>query len=92
MATLGYDPSAGSIMLVTDQGTLEYDGCGPDLEFCRQGNDGREEQALWLNPDEAAVLAKMVTYCLTKLERLSPASRQVLEVLQPRVDAIARDD
>ena len=84
MATLDYDPSSGAILLVTDQGTLTFDGCGPNLEFSRQGESGMPEQGLWLNPAEVAVLAKMVRYCLG-LGKLSPASRAVLESLAPRL-------
>jgi hypothetical protein len=86
MATLDYDPSAGTIMLVTDHGTLEYDGCGPEMEICRRREDSSEERPLWLTAEEAAVLGKMVAYCLEKV-KVSPASREILERVQPRLEA-----
>jgi hypothetical protein len=88
MATLDYDPSAGTIMLVTDHGTLEYDGCGPEMEICRRREDGEEERSLWVTAEEAVVLAKMVAYCLDKV-KVSPASREVLERVQPRLEGQA---
>jgi len=87
MATLDYDPASGEIQLVTDHGTLTFDGCGPDLEFCRQGTSAEPEHALWITPAEAEVLQKMVGYCL-KLEKLSPTSRTALEALGPRLAAL----
>jgi hypothetical protein len=90
LATLDYDPTSGTIMLVTDHGTLSYDGCGPDLEFCRQVDNGMAT-AFWLDPNEAGVLLKMVRYCL-KLEKLSPTSRAVLEALDPRLAALVESN
>jgi hypothetical protein len=88
MATLDYDPASGEIQLVTDHGTLSFDGCGPDLEFCRQGESAEPEHALWITPSEAQVLQKMVSYCLTKLPNVTPTSRSSLEAIAPRLSLL----
>ncbi|GEM_PF-5019625 len=89
--TLDYDPASGQILLVTDHGTLSFDGCGPDLKIARQGENGEPERPLWLSPAEAMVMLKMVRYCLS-LEKLSPTSRAVLEAVGPRLEPLTRTD
>jgi len=92
MATLDYDPSEGKILLVGDHATLEYDGCGPDLQFSRQGEDGEPLLAFWISQDEAVVLGKMMRYCLDKLPNISPHSREVLEALDERIKPLAQGE
>lgn len=88
---LVYNPEDGSVELRVGGPGITVDGIPGDLAFEQMTAEGNSALALWLEPEEAAVLVKMISYILERV-RITDASRQTLEALRPRVESLARSD
>jgi hypothetical protein len=87
-ARLVFNPLDGSLEVRLGSTGVTIDGVVAELVFERMTDDGEAALALWIEPREADVLAKMIRYILEKV-RITEASKQTLEAVLPRVEAIA---
>ena len=84
---LVYNPDDGSIELRLGGPALTVEGLAEELAFERMTEAGDSAAPLWIEPNEAAVLAKMVRYVLDKVT-ITEASRQTLLGLLPRIEQL----
>jgi hypothetical protein len=89
-ARLLFNPLDGSLEARLGPTAITIDGVVAELLFERMTEDGETALALWIEPREADVLAKMIRYILEKV-RITDASQQTLEALLPRVEVIAAE-
>jgi hypothetical protein len=85
---LVYNPDDGSVELHIGGRSVTVDGLDAGLQFERMTPDGDAAAPLWLAPNEADVLRKMIGYILDKV-RITEESKATLAALLPRVRAIA---
>ena len=64
---LVYNPDDGSVMLQTSGPAVTVDGIVGEVGFERITPEGESALALWLDPPQADVLAKMIRYILEKV-------------------------
>ena len=88
---LVYNPDDGSIELRLGGRSVTVDGIDAELVFERMTPEGDAAAPLWLAPEEADVLRKMIGYILEKV-RITESSKATLAALLPRVQAIAEAD
>ena len=84
---LVYKPDDGSVMLHTSGPAVTIDGIVGDVAFERMTPDGDSALALWLDPAQADVLAKMIRYILEKVP-IRVESQQLLRDILPRIEAL----
>ena len=84
---LVYNPEDGSVMLQMGGPAVTVDGIVGEVDFERISADGDSTLALWLNPSQADVLAKMIGYIIDKVQ-VRPESKQTLADLLPQVQAL----
>jgi hypothetical protein len=80
-----YDLTTGLFRLWLPGGQeVQIGGLGAGLALWRETGSESIAAPLWLSPSQADVLDKMIAYVLQTV-RISPASRQALEAIQPQV-------
>jgi len=84
---LVYNPDDGSVMLQTSGPAVTVDGIVGEVAFERITPEGESALALWLDPTQADVLAKMIRYILEKVP-VRPESQQALRDVLPQVEAL----
>lgn len=86
---LVYNPDDGSVMLQTSTGgpAVTVDGIVGEVEFERISSEGESALALWLEPAQADVLAKMIDHIVENV-RIRAESKQTLTDLLPHVQAL----
>ena len=84
---LVYNPDDGSVMLQTSGPAVTVDGIVGEVVFERITPEGESALALWLDPPQADVLAKMIRYILEKVP-VRPESQQALRDVLPQVEAL----
>ena len=84
---LVYNPDDGSVMLQTNGPAVTVDGLEAEVTFERITPEGESTLALWLDPAQADVLAKMIKYILEKV-RITEESKQRLADILPQVEAL----
>ena len=82
-----YNPDDGSVMVHTAGPAVTVDGIEGKIGFERMTSEGDSALALWLDAQQADVLAKMIRYILEKV-RIQPESKQLLSDVLPRVEAV----
>ncbi len=87
MHVVSYDSQRRSLKVRLDDRSVLIDGLADDVLFRKQGRGRPEQLALWLDHNQAEVLAKMIDYILKKV-RISEPSRQALEEVLPEVDKL----
>ena len=86
---LVYNPDDGSVELRAGGPGITVDGLTSEVQFERMTEAGNSALALWVEPEEAVVLGKMIRYILDKV-KITEASRATLQALLPRVDELGR--
>ena len=84
---LVYNPDDGSVMLQLGGPAVTVDGIVGEIDFERISPEGESAIALWLEPAQADVLAKMIRHILDKVP-IRPESKQLLSDLLPQVEAV----
>lgn len=84
---LVYNADDGSVMVQTSGPAVTVDGIVGELDFERITPEGDSTLALWLDAQQADVLAKMVQYIIDKVS-IRAESKQLLEDLLPQVQAV----
>ena len=84
---LVYNPDDGSVMLHTSGPAVTIDGLEAEIGFERITPEGESALALWLDPAQADVLAKMIAYILEKVT-IRAESKQLLSDILPQVQAL----
>lgn len=82
-----HNPDDGSLEVRLAGPVLTLEGLSSGVEFERMTADGEAALALWLDPAEAAVLAKMIRYILESV-KITEGSKNTLEAVLPRVEAL----
>ncbi len=85
---LVYNPDDGSVELRLGGQSITVDGIEAEVVFERMTPEGEVAAPLWLAPEEADVLRKMIGYILERV-RITEGSKATLAGLLPRVQAIA---
>lgn len=85
-----YNPDDGSVELHLGGPAVTVENLDLDVAFERMMASGEAARALWLEPSEVDVLGKMVRYILERV-RITEGSRETLEALLPRLDALGQD-
>ena len=88
---LVYNPDDGSLELRLGGRSITVDGLDAEIVFERMTPEGEAAAPLWLAPEEADVLRKMIGYILERV-RITEGSKATLAALLPRVQAIADAD
>lgn len=88
---LVYNPEDGSVELRVGGPGITVDGIEGELQLERMTPSGNAAAALWLEPEEAVVLGKMIRYILERV-RITEGSQTALEAVLPRVDALGGQD
>ncbi len=84
-----YNPEDGSLELRTGGPVVTIDGLAGALLIERMTPAGDSAAALWLDPREVDVLARMIRYIVEHV-KITEQSRQTLEGLLPRVEELKR--
>ncbi len=84
---LVYNPDDGSVMLQTSGPAVTVDGIVGEVGFERITPEGESALALWLDPSQADVLAKMIRHILEKVP-IRPESQELLRGILPQVEAL----
>lgn len=84
---LVYNPDDGSVMVQTGGPAVTVDGLEGELLCERLTPEGEVALALWLDANQADVLAKMIRHILENI-KVRPASQQTLADLLPVVEAL----
>lgn len=84
---LVYNPADGSVMLQLGGPVVTVDGIVGEAEFERISGAGESGLALWLEPKQADVLAKMIGHIIENV-RIREESKQTLIELLPQVQAL----
>jgi hypothetical protein len=82
-----YNPDDGSVMVHTSGPAVTVDGIEGEVCFERMTSEGDSALALWLDPAQTDVLAKMIRYILEKV-RITEESKQRLTDVLPQIDAL----
>ena len=85
---LVYNPDDGSVEIRLGGRSVTVDGIDAEIVFERMTPEVDAAAPLWLAPEEADVLRKMIGYILERV-RITEASKATLAALLPRVQAIA---
>jgi hypothetical protein len=81
------DADGGEVRIEFPRGeAAAIDGVPPNLPVVRG-----TQRALFLEPDEAETLGKMIRYILDKV-RITQESESALRALQPRLDTLFAED
>jgi hypothetical protein len=84
---LVYNPEDGSVLLQLGGPAVTVDGITGEVEFERISSEGESTLALWLDPAQADVLAKMIDHIVENV-RIRAESKQILTDLLPQVQAL----
>ena len=82
-----YNPDDGSVMVHTAGPAVTVDGIEGEIGFERMTSEGDSALALWLDAQQADVLAKMIRYILEKV-RITEESKERLADILPQVEAL----
>lgn len=86
---LVYNPEDGSVELQAGGPGVTVDGIVGELLFERMTAEGTSAAAVWLEPEEAVVLGKMIRYILERV-KITEGSRDTLLALLPRVEQVGQ--
>jgi hypothetical protein len=84
---LVYNADEGSVMIETAGPAVTVDGLVGEVAFELTSAEVDRALALWLDPNQADVLAKMINYILQKV-RITEESKQHLANILPQVEAL----
>ncbi len=84
MQTVTYDVQSHVLRVQLGEQSVAIEGLPDAIAFRRESQGQLEEQPLWLNREQADVLAKMIAYILDKV-RISEPSRLALQAIEPAV-------
>lgn len=82
-----WDPGNSAIEITTGHRNIAIGGLSDAVSFESETDDGETSRALWLTPNQALVLMRMVRYIIERV-KIRPESKATLEDLLPTLEHI----